>query len=117
MRLELWQNVGFCTDSPAPRPSAETVICKVPRLYINEIYVLILKHWSEGEGPVKILSRNRGWWEPFSCFHSDLLKPKDTTHPPSAVLQNASISWRGDSTDTCCPGIFISGDPIFMAPT
>ena len=55
MRLKLWQNVGFCTDSPTPRPSAEAVLCKVPRLYINEIHVLILKHWSEGEGPVKIL--------------------------------------------------------------
>lgn len=39
----------------------KTVLSKVPRLYIKEIQVLILKHWSEAEGSVKILSRNRGW--------------------------------------------------------
>lgn len=42
-------------------PVQKTVLSKVPRLYIKEIQVLILKHWSEGQGPVNILSRNRGW--------------------------------------------------------
>ena len=46
-----------------------------------------------------------------------MLKPQDTTHSPAAPLQNASTFWRGDSTHTCCSGIFIPGDPIFMAPT
>lgn len=63
---------GLYTDSVISGTSTEDIVWKVPKLYVKEIYLLILKHWPEAH---IILSKDKGTVDHHFCTLSALLKP------------------------------------------
>lgn len=51
---------GSHMDSLAPEPSIKAVVRKVPRLYVEEIHLRILKHLLEGQGHIGTFSGDGG---------------------------------------------------------
>lgn len=56
------------------KSSAEAVLWKVPRHYVKETHLLILKHCFEKYRPAGIHSGDESWWKPSSFSPSALLK-------------------------------------------
>lgn len=48
---------------------------------MKEIHLLVLKHWLEWQGYVKILSEDGLLGVPFMLFHSNLLAQVGMAHP------------------------------------
>ena len=56
-----WESTlkGPCIDSVIQGPSTKAVVWIVPRPYVKEIHLFILKHLLEDQGPLWTLSRDR----------------------------------------------------------
>lgn len=65
-------------------PSAEAAVWKAPRLYVNEIHLLILKHLLEEQVHVGFSLRREAVTGAVLCFPSTLIKPVDACHPVPA---------------------------------
>lgn len=139
---EKWLLKGPCADLPTTGHRAEIVLWKVPRSYVKETRLLILRHWSEVWVPAGTLSRDEDWWTPpsysssakcywchqcqflpsfFSLHLSTPPLPHSSQWVPSlcsywGMLESTNISWRGASTDFWCPTIYILW-PIFVDAT
>lgn len=67
---EKWLLKDPCADLPTTGHRAEIVLWKVPRSYVKETHLLILRHWSEVWMPAGTLSRDEDWWTPPSYSSS-----------------------------------------------
>ena len=70
-------------------------------------HLLILKCWSEGQGPVGILSGNRGLWAPSSWCPSELLKLMDAILNVSLFLILAEVIYFGRYHLLCSPSVLL----------
>lgn len=58
---------GLCSDSFIPGLSTKANIWKAPRIYVEEIILLNLKHQPEEQGPIRILARDEGAGRHYRC--------------------------------------------------